>query len=154
MTEKPPQPHEAKIERIPCEYTEENLQGDIKEWIEGPAMRSIETREEFKQKSFLQQFMGYQNNFFTDVHDVFRYLNDDGSLRDDLDRIMVRERLQSMVEKRHLKELYQVINMLGYDRKEIEGLYSGKRTDEQRAMVKNIWIEMRKLGFSRMDLIG
>jgi hypothetical protein len=159
-------PIESKIEMVPCEYTQEDLKRDIDEWIDGPSFGS--EKGEFKKYPFLRQFSTYQNNFWTMVKHVCDYINDDGSV--DEEQVLkdykpitkdhprwnecVAER-EYLIRIEHSREIYKICKDLGYDPKEMGQILSATPLSEEKLeMIKNIWIEMRKIGFNRMDLIG
>ncbi len=167
----PEQPEQSNLERIPGEYTEDDLVKDMGEWIDSPAVSSPERKTELKSSSVLNQFASYQNNFHMMVRKVHRWINDDGSLNEDAvlkensrainnplrrddprwpEYVALYERL---IESFHSREIYSILKHLGYDPAEMAHLPS-QLSDENLEMTKKVWIEMRKLGFSRMDLIG
>lgn|GEM_PF-5664314 len=62
---------------------------------------------------------------------------------------------EDLVRKLHLQEIHEIIRTLGYSLDVLRNTRQGeKKSDELWEMIRNIWIEMRKRGFSSTELKG
>jgi hypothetical protein len=157
------QPISQKPERIPCDYTEEDLKKDVLEWAGSPV---ASRKEEMTTQPFWRQFTSYQNNFWTAIVSIKKYLSEDGLI--DENKIASNWRIQKggpqwshllavtgrIIENSHLVEIFNVIKGMGMDPMEISDVIHSPLNEDQVGILIKIWIGMRKSGFNRMDLIG
>ncbi len=155
-------------------YTLETLDADITSWVsisqandekklndpEAPDDYREYIRAEIertKNMKPLDLFLRYQNNFTVSVLGSCKHLLPDGSpILADGDN----SGNKHLGEVEHWFEIREAINVLGYDVEEVSLAINelnalGKKADDRRKeMLRNIWIEMRKKGFTRLELIG
>jgi len=138
----------------PPEYGEEALEADMREWVERQIKQSADQRREWKQETRivdtqndaylrslngLQLFRAYQNNFWARLPGHFYYLTS----------------TEGMPEKRvkFQEDLHKAIDALGFDVEELK-TYKNPLKEEQLEKIRALYLEMVKMGYSRLDLIG
>ncbi len=99
--------------------------------------------------------MMFSNNFTGTIRTATTMLNDDGTTKVYDANPDNQKWKEDLVRKLHLQEIHEIIRTLGYSLDVLRNTRQGeKKSDELWEMIRNIWIEMRKRGFSSTELKG
>ena len=127
------------MEGIPnqIEYNEEMLEVDIKAYADKYAAGGSDRLEGL---SGLQLFVPYQNNFYRLPKLLAGYVEG-------------REE-QFPKETQLVKDFQEAAQRINFDLEELKEFGRPTFSDDQLEKLKSLWIEMIKMGHSRLDLIG
>jgi len=144
-------PDSDQPKEVPVEYCLDNIEREIQESIQ----RFPTNARNYEGLDSLGRFMMFSNNFTGTIRTATTMLNDDGTTKVYDANPDNQKWKEDLVRKLHLQEIHEIIRTLGYSLDVLRNTRQGeKKSDELWEMIRNIWIEMRKRGFSSTELKG